>query len=159
MPTPSPAMDATYRDYAGLLLRRHRLLLDGKDADAETKGVERCLLELWQGLDEEQRRSLTGAAADLNWVRREGRPAPGAKKAENVTDQERHRLIEAEAAKDWHAVLRSLRVCAPAVGTEDLARCRATAYALLGLPELADVFRRFADRWSGGPAEGASSQP
>jgi hypothetical protein len=145
-------MDAAYRDYAGLLLLRHRLLLDGKDADPETEGSERRLLELWQGLDDEQRRGLTGVASDLNWVRREGRPAPGAKKAENVTGQDKQRLVEAEAAKDWHAVLHSLRVCAPAISTEDLARCRATAYALLGLPDLADVFRRFADRWSGGSA-------
>jgi hypothetical protein len=153
MPAAIPAIDAAYRDYAGLLLRRHRLLLDGKDADPETEGIERRLLDLWQGLDDEQRRSLTGAASDLNWARREGRPAPGAKKADSVADQEKQRLVEAEAAKDWHSVLHSLRVCAPAISTEDLARCRATAYALLGLPELAEVFRRFAESLSGkGPS-------
>jgi hypothetical protein len=154
MPAPGPAMDAAYRNYAGLLLLRHRLLLEGKDTDPETEGIERRLLDLWRGLDDEQRRGLTGTASDLNWVRREGRPAPGAKKADSVTSQDKQRLVEAEATKDWHSVLHSLRVCAPAIGQEDLARCRATAYALLGLPELADVFRRFADRWSGGSAVG-----
>jgi hypothetical protein len=149
MHEPGPEMNSVYHDYAALLLRRHRMLLAGEDADPEIRDIERRLLDLWPGLDDEQRRSLTGAAADLNWVRREGRPPPGAKTAAQVTNQDRQRLVEAEATKDWHAVLHSLRACAAVIGVADLAGCRATAYALVGLPGFAAVFRRFAESVGG----------
>src|SRR4051812_8181851 len=114
-----PIMNEAYREYAGLLLRRHRRLEEGKDDDPETEDIEERMLRLWGGLDKVQRQSLNGIGSDLNWVLRQGRPAPKARRPEEVTEDEKRRLREAEKVGDWHAVLHWLRVCVPAPPNDD----------------------------------------
>jgi hypothetical protein len=139
MPIPIPAVDDTFRDYAELLLRRHNLLLAGKEDDAEMGEVEERLSIIWEKLSEDQRLSLNGMASDLNWVRRRGTPPPKGRKPEEVTEQDRKSLAEAEMGEDWSTVLHYLRVCAPVLDTPNLARKRAAAYAGFGFPLYAEL--------------------
>jgi hypothetical protein len=140
----APNVDAIYRNYAELLLRRHHHRLEGRDEDQETEQLEEDLSALWEKLDEAQQRSLNGMGSDLNWVRRRGTPPPRGRRAEGVTEEDRGLLADAESRKDWHAALHYLRVCAPVLPVEDLARRRAAAYAGVGLPAYADVCRGLA---------------
>jgi hypothetical protein len=149
MPIASPAIDVLFRNYADLLLRRHYLLLAGKEDDPETDDVENLLAIAWDKLNELQRHSLNGMASDLNWVRRRGTPPPQGRRPDEVLEGDRQLLAEAEQAKDWLAALHYLRVCAPVLDTEDLARRRAAAYTGLGLPTFAELCRHLASRTNG----------
>jgi len=135
----SPTVDSTYRSFAELLLRRHRLLSDESSDDAEIDALEDRMTALWEKLDESQRQSLNGLGSDLNWARRRGAAAPKARKAEEVSDTDRANLAAAEAAKDPHTTLHWLRVCSPAMELKDLAQRRRRAYTWAGLPQVADV--------------------
>jgi hypothetical protein len=146
MHPPLPNVDAAYRNYAELLLRRHGRFLDGRDEDPEMEQIEEDLSALWEKLDEAQRSSLNGMGSDLNWVRRQGTPPPRARPPEAVTEEDRRLLGDAESRKDWHAVLHYLRACAPVLAVGDLARRRVAAYSGVGLPEYADAFRGLAGR-------------
>ena len=66
MPEFTPAIDAVFREYADLELRRHHLLLGGKEDSPEIAAAEDRMDELWTKLDDVQRRSLSGMASDLN---------------------------------------------------------------------------------------------
>lgn len=142
----TPTMNDAYHEYAGLLLRRHRLLEDSKDESPETEAVEERLTALWAGFDETQRQSLNGIASDLNWVRRHGQPAPKARRPEEVTGSEEKQLQRAEKGGDWHTALHLLRVCAPKLDdAAELARRRARALNGTGLKDLAGVFEELAE--------------
>jgi tetratricopeptide (TPR) repeat protein len=138
-----PKMDELYREYAALQLRRHYLLLEGKDETDETEQVETRLSSLWEKLDEEQRWSLNGMGSDLNWVRRRGEPPPKGPKPADVTKKNREDLEAAQAADDWHAILHFLRVCSPLIFPESVAYTRATCYREIGLDPVAVVFCDF----------------
>jgi len=140
----TPIIDEKYQKYAELLLARHQLLLDGKDGDSHTEDIEDRLTELWEKLDDAQQRSLNGVSSDLNWVRRRGALPPKSRKPEEITQADRDSLATAEAGKDGHGVLHYLRVCAPVEPGEALARRRANAYAEIGFPQLASLFKDFA---------------
>ncbi len=144
MPIPDAVIDVTFRNYAELLLRHYHLLLAGKEDDPETDSVEDLLSSVWEKLNEAQRRSLNGMASDLNWVRRGGTPPPKGRRPEEVAEEDKRLLTEAEAGKNWLAVLHYLRMCAPVLETDDLAQRRAAAYAGLGLPAYAEVCRSLA---------------
>jgi hypothetical protein len=146
MPPIAPNVDTGFRKYAELLLRRHSHLMDGRADDPETEKIDEDLSALWEQLDESQRRSLSGMGSDLNWVGRQGALAPKARSAEVVTAEDRRLLAEAEAQKDWHATLHYLRVCAPVLAIDDVARRRAAAYVGIGLPAYADACRTIAGR-------------
>jgi hypothetical protein len=136
-----PTMDAVFREYADLELRRHRLLSAGKDDSAEIAETEERMDTLWPKLDEAQQRNLKGMASDLNWVRRNGGPPPkGRKTAGEVNDEERQKLSAAIRSKEWHRILRLLRLCAPAFEAASMARERGIAYEAIGLPGYAGVF-------------------
>jgi hypothetical protein len=141
-----PKVDPLYRAFAELLLRRHRLLLEGNGDDAEIDEVEEGLSALWEKLTEGQRQSLNGVGSDLNWVRRGGSPPPKGRQREEVTEEDRRHLAEAESAKDWHAVLHYLRACAPEMDVANLASRRAAAYAGIGLPEYEAVCHEAASK-------------
>ena len=142
MPPTGVVVDNNYREYAVLLLRHHELLTEGKEADAEP--VEDQMTDLWEALDDGQRRSLKGVGSDLAWVRRGGAVTSRGPKAIDVTEMDRLRLSKAEGVNDWHAILHHLRVCAPVLSPGEIALSRATAYAGIGLPTLGQVFRDFA---------------
>jgi tetratricopeptide (TPR) repeat protein len=134
-------VDASFREYADLQLRRHSLLLEGKENAAETLEAEEQMEELWEKLDETQRHSLNGMASDLNWIRRNGEPpSKGRKTREEVTERESQELLAAMESKDWHALLNHLRVCAPTLPPVHLGYLRGTAYDALGFPGYARVF-------------------
>ena len=135
-----PSVDTAYRDFADLLLRRHRLLMEGKNDGEQIDGVEDDLSTLWEGLDDGQRQSLNGMGSDLNWARRAGEAAPMARKAEDVSDADRQALAAAEEAQDAHAVLHWLRSCSPGMRFAELARRREQEYASVGLSQIAEVF-------------------
>jgi hypothetical protein len=140
-----PKIDATFREYAELELRCHHLLLEGKENDPETIEAEDRMTELWEKLDEVQRRSLSGMGSDLNWLRRKGEPPPnGRKKPEEVTPDEREALQAAMESKDWHRLLHFLRICAPNLPIVILATLRESAYDEIGLPAYASVFSELA---------------
>jgi hypothetical protein len=153
MQPPGPKVDAGYRKYAELLLRRHTHLMEGRADDADTEQIDEELSALWEQLDESQRRSLSGMGSDLNWVRRHGALPPKARPAEAVTAEDTRLLTEAEAQKDWHATLHYLRVCAPALAIDDLARRRGAAYVGVGLPGYADACRSLAGRRGAAPPD------
>src|SRR5690242_11393860 len=137
-----PTIDAVFREYADLELRRHQLLLAGKHDTAEVAEAEEQMETLWPGFDEVQRRSLKGMASDLNWVRRQGEPPPkGRKTVGEVGEQDQQELSTAIRSKDWHRILHYLRLCAPAFQAASLARERGIAYEAIGLPGYARVFR------------------
>ena len=135
----SPTVDSTYRSFAELLLRRHRLLADETSDSTEIDALEDRMTALWEKLDESQRQSLNGLGSDLNWARRRGAAAPKARKAEEVSETDRANLAAAEAAQDPHAILHWLRVCSPAMEPKDLALRRRRAYTWAGLPQVADI--------------------
>lgn len=135
-----PTIDDAYRQYAELLLRRHRLLLQSKDKDPQTEEIEDQLTEVWEKLDDIQRHSLSGIGSDLNWIRRRTKPPPRGRKQNDVTQQEIHELLAKKASNDWHGVLFSLRVCAPVISPEKLAYLRASAYDAIGFYHFASTF-------------------
>src|SRR5438876_924 len=98
-----PTIDAAFREYAELELRCHYLLLDGKEYAPETVAAEDRMEELWQKLDEVQRRSLSGMGSDLNWVRRKGEPPPkGRMSPEEVAETDQQEFVAAIGSKEWH---------------------------------------------------------
>ncbi len=140
MPPQNPQIDEAYRAYALLLHHHHHLLATGREAAAETEDVEEELSRGLDGLDDAQRRSLSGLASDLNWVRRACVPPPKGPKREEVTAGELQKLEKAEAASDWHGLLHQLRVCAPRVPPFRLAQLRAVVWNALSFPVLASTF-------------------
>lgn len=136
----TPKMDAAYREYAEKQMRRHFLLLEDKGDSDEADEIEARLAVLWEGMDETQRRTLNGIAADLNWLRRRGAPPPKGHAASEVTEAELHELQAAQDAQDWYAILHHLRVCAPAVPQDLLAYSRARCYYKLNFPEIGTAF-------------------
>ena len=137
----SPTIDVRFRNYVQLQLRRHLLLAEGKEDASETAEVEDLMGDVWDRLDEAQRHGVKGVGSDLNWIRRKGAPPPKGRPAEAVTGEDVRLLADAETRKDWHSALHYLRVCAPALAIEDLARRRVVAYSGVGLPECADACR------------------
>src|SRR5205823_636365 len=128
----NPTIDAAFREYADLQLRRHFLLLDGNTDTPETVAAEGRMDELWEQMDDMQRRSLKGMGSDLNWVRRNGEPPPkGPKSPEEVAAVERQKLVAAMESKEWLGLLHQLRVCAPTIPPVHLAYMRGTAYDAL----------------------------
>jgi hypothetical protein len=139
-----PIFDAGYRKYAQLLLRRHQSFLEGRDEGPEIEEIEEDLSAAWEALNEVQRQNVNGMGSDLNWVRRHGAPPPRGRPISAVAEDDRQRLLDVEAKRDWHAVLHLLRVCAPILTIKELARRRAAAYAGLGLTDYADACRSLA---------------
>lgn len=139
MPT-SIAIDETYRAYALLLLRRHHLLLRGQEESDEAEQIESRLSDLWEKLDEPQRRSLRGISSDLNWVRRRGLPAPKGRRPEDVSEKDLIERTRLDEAQDWHSLLDKLRDCSPLEPPADLAYWRAKCYDMLRLPQVAAPF-------------------
>jgi len=143
MQPPKPTIDPLYLDYALLQLRRHYLLIDGKDDD-EMEQVEEELTALWENLSEAQRQSLNGMGSDLNWIRRGGELSSKGPTSTDVSEQDVADLDRAELTRDWHAILHYLRICAPILLPESVAHIRATCYHELGLDLVAKVFDNFA---------------
>ena len=135
-----PTVDIAYRSYAALLLRRHRLLMQGRNDGEELDRIEDDLSSLWEDLDDGQRQSSNGIGSDLNWARRGGTAAPMARNAEDVSDADKTALAKAEEADDAHSILHWLRVCSPSMEFGDLARRRRQAYDSVGLSQIAEVF-------------------
>ncbi len=136
----TPTVDEVYRRCAELLLRRHRLLSEAKDEDAEAETGEEEMTRLWDRLDAVQRRSLSGLGSDLSWVRRGFELAPRRRRPEEVTPQDFQSLVQARNDADWHGLLHHLRLCAPGMSPSQLASLRAAAWDRIGLPQLASVF-------------------
>src|ERR1022692_2077257 len=95
----TPKTDAAYREYADMQLRRHSLLIGGKGESEEAGEIEERLSVLWEGMDETQRHSLNGMAADLNWLRRRGTPPPKGRDLSEVTEAELRDLQTAQDAQ------------------------------------------------------------
>src|SRR6266542_212155 len=145
-----PTVDAAFREYADLELRRHHLLLDGKEDSVEIAEAEDRMDNLWTKLDDVQRRSLSGMASDLNWIRRKGKPPPkGRKTPEEVEATEQQELSAAIKLREWHRILHYLRLCAPTFQSALLAREREIAYDAIGFPEYARVFAAKAVEFAG----------
>src|SRR5258708_7515556 len=125
----NPTICAAFREYADLQLRRHYLLLEGKDNAPQTIAAEDRMDELWDKLDEVKRGSLNGMGSDLNWVRRKCEPPPkGRKTPEEVTPAEQQELVTAIGLNEWQKVLHYLRLCAPMYPVATLAYVRARVY-------------------------------
>jgi hypothetical protein len=136
-----PMIDAVFREYADLALRRHHLLSEGKRDSGEVSDAEERMDTLWPKLDQPQRRCLKGMVSDLNWIRRKAElPPKGRKSPSEVSTHEQQELSAAIKAKDWHRILHYLRLCAPFFHAASLARERGIAYEAIGLPGYARVF-------------------
>src|SRR5262245_20941243 len=122
MPPPRPIVDDLYRKYATLRVQLHHLFAEDKHESAEAEAVEEQLTELWDTLTDQQRLSLNGMAADLNWVRRGGDPAPRGPKREDVPLDGWTKLVNAIGARDWHALLYYMRTCYPILSFATLVR-------------------------------------
>ena len=136
----NPTVDDLYRRYVDLLLRHHHLLSECRDEDSEFESVEEEMTQLWNRLDETQRRSLSGLGSDLNWVRRGRQLAPRCRRPEEVTHHEFQALVKARDSSDWHGLLHHLRLCAPKATLFQLAYLRASAWASFEIPQVASVF-------------------
>src|SRR4051812_40968290 len=113
MPLFDPVMDAVFHEFADLQLRHHFFLVEGKEDAPETVGLEDRMEELWTKLDATQRQSLNGMRSDLNWVRRNGDPAPkGRKSPDEVNETEQQNLVAAIGSRQWHRIMHYLRLCA-----------------------------------------------
>jgi hypothetical protein len=136
-----PTINDAFREYADLQLRHHQLLAQAMEDAPETSAIEDRMEDLWETLDEFQRRDLAGMGSDLNWVRRGLKPPPNGRKTPGeVSANEQQDLAAAIDSKDWHKVLHYLRLCAPAVPPASLAQARGRAYQAVGLPAYASVF-------------------
>jgi tetratricopeptide (TPR) repeat protein len=141
-----PTIDAIFREYVELQLRRHNLLTEGKEKDPEFDQTEDKMTELWEKLDATQRLSVNGMASDLNWIRRKGQPPAKGRTVGEVNPAERHELLSARALEEWHKFLHYLRLCASIIPAASLAYLRGTTYDAVGLPAYAtDFFELAAD--------------
>jgi tetratricopeptide (TPR) repeat protein len=140
MATFDPSMNADFREYAALLLRRHRLLIVGQEDDPAMDGVEDRMTALWENLDETQRQSVRGMSSDLNWIRRNGRSAPKGRQTGDVTPEDRQALLKAKLENEWHAILHYLRLCASVMSPVNLAYLRGQAYQAIGLKGYSTAF-------------------
>ena len=88
-------------------------------------------------------RKLSSVASDLNWLRRNGEPAPnGRKSPEEVSETDLQGLI---VVMDWYEdthneILKYLRLCAPRLSRVDLALLRGRAYNALQFPAYGSAF-------------------
>jgi len=150
-----PIMESGFLEYAALQLRRHGLLMSGKERDPEFDQIEDKMEELWTKFDAPQRQSLNGMAADLNWIRRKGQPPPKGRTAEEVTAAERQELLESHTRNEWHGFLHYMRICASTIPVFNLAYLRGNAYDAIGFPAYAVAFYEFgaelapSDPWIG----------
>ena len=62
MTHPNPTVDATYCTFAEMLLRRHRLLVEGKTDFAEIEEIENDLSALWRTWTRSSGKARTGSA-------------------------------------------------------------------------------------------------
>jgi hypothetical protein len=115
-------------------------LIEDKGDGDEADEIEARLAVLWEGMDDTQRRTLNGMAADLNWLRRRGAPPPRGRAASEVTEAALRELQAAQDAQNRYAVLHHLRVCAPAVPQDLLAYGGATCYHKLNFRQIATAF-------------------
>ena len=129
-----PTIDTNFREYADLQLRRHNLLMYGKEQDTEFDQIEDRMTELWEKFDVTQRQSVNGMGSDLNWIRRKGQLPPKSHGAEEVTPAERQELLDARLLNEWHRFLYYLRVCSPTIPAANLAYLRGQAYDAIDLP-------------------------
>ena len=139
-----PTIDASFREYADLQLRRNALLTEGKEQDPEFDHIEDRMTELWETLDETQRNSANGMGSDLNWIRRKGLPAPMSRKAQEVSRAEQDELLAALQSNEWHRLLYYLRVCSPTILAANLAYRRGQAYNAIGFPSYSIGFYELA---------------
>lgn len=135
----TPKVDDRYRRYAALL-RQHNDLLTQASAESELDSFECEMTQLWDELEATQQRSLSGLSSDLNWLRRGGELAPRTRSAAQVSDSDLHDLSQARDAHEWHKLLHYLRLCAARLSPFDVAFLRATAWQVLGFPQLAQTF-------------------
>jgi hypothetical protein len=140
MPFIAPRIDETYREYADALLRHHNLISSSKDGGDEEQRIEDLLDRLWQRLDDSQRQSLRGMSSDLNSIKRGGEGPPKGRIKADVSASELQELQAAQKAENWHAILHHLRICAPAVPQDILARNRATCYDMIDLLQISLAF-------------------
>lgn len=149
-----PQQDDQYRHYVELLLSHHSHVAAGANDSDETEAIEAiedAMTQLWDELDIDQRRSLSGLSSDLNWVRRRGHLAPRATPSDRVTDADVERAIEASGRGEWHDVLRHLRVCSAKLSPVQVAKLRSTAWQQLGFPQIARQFAGFASELERNP--------
>jgi tetratricopeptide (TPR) repeat protein len=140
----TPIINSEYKRYAELLLRHHYILCAGIEESEEIESIEDEMAAIWDRLDEIQRASLAGLGSDQNWVRRNGEPAPNARKREEVTEQEKRSLDRSIQSHDWHSCLYYIRICQSWYSKDSLATIRSVAWMNLGLPEIATPFLDFA---------------
>ena len=139
-----PTIDTNFREYADLQLRRHGLLMSGREQGPEFDQIEDRMTELWEKFDAAQRQSENGMGSDLNWIRRKGQPPPKGRKAEEVTPSERQELLAARMLNEWHGFLHYMRICASTIPAVNLAYLRGNAYDAIGFPTYAITFYELA---------------
>lgn len=144
MSTLDPILDENFREYVDIQLRRHSLILEGRTESAELQSLEDRMDALWEGLDENQRRSVRGMSSDLNWILRKGEPPAKGRPASEVTQEEQEELLTAQGLHEWHAVLHYLRICAATIPPARLAYFRGMAYWNIELPKYSTCFYKLA---------------
>ena len=128
-----PRETPEFQEYIHLVYRHHQCL-ETEDRAGDQDEIEQRMSELWPFLDAAQQRSVKGYASDLNWIRRDFQLAPRSHSAESVTERDLEQLNERLKAKDWHAALHWLRVCAPCLLQDRLIAIRSVAYDRLEWP-------------------------
>jgi hypothetical protein len=140
----TPTANDAYLRYADLLVRYQCLLAQGKQDAEETESLEEEMNKAWESLDPGQRKSLSGLASDLNWVRDKGAPPPRGPRAEDVSPEDFQAVIKAKNDKDWHLMLCLLRHCSLRIPVFQLAWLRGVAWEELKEPRIAWLFYNFA---------------
>src|SRR5215210_2553708 len=117
-----PAINEPYKEYVRLLRDLHQLLLEGKTDTTEADELRDRMDIPWEMLSPEQRESVGGLAADLNWIRRG--PVPGKTSKEELFRENAPAVLRARAAGDWHEALKYLRRLAMYFPPANLAHLR-----------------------------------
>jgi hypothetical protein len=125
-----PLINEPYKEYVRLLRGLHQLLVEGKGDSPEADELRDRMDIPWETLSPEQRDSVGGLAADLNWIRRG--PIPGKTSKDELFREDAPAVLRAREDGNWHDVLRSLRRLAWYYPPADLAHLRGEAWSQLG---------------------------
>jgi hypothetical protein len=138
MSTVDPLINDSYKEYVRLLQRLHQLFVEGREDSPEADALRDKMDKPWDKLSLEQRDSVGGLCADLNWLL-DG-PVPTKKSREELFQKIAPALTRAEESSNQHEVLEYLRELAPYLPPAELAVRFGRAWSQLGLEEIAHLF-------------------
>jgi hypothetical protein len=140
-----PAQDQPARLYARLLHRLHLLMAEGKGDTAEVDALREVMDTPWSALTEQEQNRLDGLSEDL-YALAEGNVKPAVRTPVEVRPWE-DALNQSLETGNWDRALELLRSAPASVSPHTIALLQARCWEALDDPEVAQLFRRYAEQW------------